>query len=161
MPTEVVPDADAVEVFTPDEGGTSGEPLAEGPLAGGPLAGGPVTGGTPVCAGGPGGTTVAVLTGGPLAGGVAIDSTELAGRAGEDASWEGMVGVLMGMETAGGVLTGTPAVVHTVSVTVTVTGEAHAAAEKVKIDYTSVISFTHCHDSGRRRCRPSLQRREP
>lgn len=156
MPTEVVPDADAVEVFTPDEGGTSGEPLAEGPLAGGP-----VIGGTPVCAGGPGGTTVAVLTGGPLAGGVAIDSTELAGRAGEDASWEGMVGVLMGMETAGGVLTGTPAVVHTVSVTVTVTGEAHAAAEKVKIDYTSVISFTHCHDRGRRRCRPSLQRGEP
>jgi hypothetical protein len=52
MPTEVVPDADAVEVLTPDEGGTSGGPL----------------------------------TGGPLAGGVAIESTELAGGVGGDAS---------------------------------------------------------------------------
>jgi hypothetical protein len=81
MPTEVVRDADAVEVLTPDEGDMAcealagrplaGRPLAGGPLAGGPLAGGLLIGGTPVSAGGPGGTTVAVPTGGPLAGGVA------------------------------------------------------------------------------------------
>jgi hypothetical protein len=71
MPTEVVRDADAVEVLTPDEGDMACEVLAGRPLAGGPLAGGLLIGGTPVSAGGPGGTTVAVPTGGPLAGGVA------------------------------------------------------------------------------------------
>jgi hypothetical protein len=66
MPTEVVRDADAVEVLKPDEGDMACEALA-----GRPLAGGLLIGGTPVSAGGPGGTTVAVPTGGPLAGGVA------------------------------------------------------------------------------------------
>ena len=67
----------------------------------------------------------------------------------------------MGMETAGEVITGTPGVAHTVSVTVKVTGEAHLATENVNLGYKSVISFTYCHNRERRRRRPLLQRREP
>lgn len=64
-----------------------------------------------------------MLVGGPE-GTVAVDSTavaEVTGGAG-GASYEGV---------AGGVLTGTPGVPHTVSVTVTVTGATQAATEHV------------------------------
>ena len=72
-----------------------------------------------------------------------------------------MVGVLAGIETAGEVVAGTPGVTHTVSVTITVTGESHvtvhAATKYVNLDYKSVISSTYSRNRGQRRRRSSLQ----
>lgn len=73
--------------------------------------------------------------GGPLKGAVAVDSTEATGGAGGvDASEVG---------ATGGVLTGTPGVPHTVSVTVTVTGATQAARAHVRLGYTESMVRTH------------------
>lgn len=95
-----------------------------------------------------------MLAGGPITGSVAVDSTEVTGGAGGGAARE---------EPAGGVLTGVPGVLHTVSVTVTVTGEAREAVECVKLGYENVTRFTYYPGEyrWRRRRRQAPQRREP